>query len=57
MTPLFMTASDPLSSALNIGQYFTSQVGLGRVVLTLIMGLAVGLFIFFIYKRSFSGVM
>lgn len=57
MTPLFMTASDPLSSALNIGQFFTSQIGLGRVILTLVMGLAVGLFIFFIYKRSFGGVM
>lgn len=57
MTPLFMTTGDPLSSVLGIGQFFTSQIGLWRVILTLLMGLVVGLFIFFVYRRSFGGVM
>lgn len=57
MIPVFLTATDPISNALGIGQFFTSQIGLGRVLLTLLMGVAVGVFIFFIYKRSFGGVM
>ena len=57
MVPLIMTGGAQVSDSLQLGQLFSSQIGLDRVLLTLLMGFLVGLFIFFIYKRSFSGVM
>ncbi|MBQ9950369.1 MAG: DUF4956 domain-containing protein [Clostridia bacterium] len=43
--------------ALSLKDYFTAQIGLGRILLTLLMSLAVGLIIFFVYKKTFAGVM
>ena len=40
-----------------VQNYFTMQIGLGRILFTLLMALIVGLIIFFIYKKTFAGVM
>ena len=47
-----------LSTSINsFKDYFTTQIGLGRMLLTFIMALVVGMIIFFIYKKTFAGVM
>lgn len=44
-------------NTLTLKDYFTVQIGLGRILFTLIMALIVGLIIFFVYKKTFAGVM
>ena len=44
-------------TAQSIQNYFTMQIGLGRILFTMLMALIVGLVIFFIYKKTFAGVM
>lgn len=41
----------------SLGDYFSVQIGLERILITLIMAFLVGLIIFFIYKKTFAGVM
>ncbi len=44
-------------NALSLKDFFSTQIDLGRILLTLLMSLIVGLVIFFIYKKTFAGVM
>lgn len=44
-------------NALSLKDFFSTQIDLGRILLTLLMSLVVGLVIFFIYKKTFAGVM
>ncbi len=41
----------------NLSELFVSTLSPAQVLLTIAVGFAVGLFIFFIYKRTFGGVM
>lgn len=50
------TTTDPLKSAFSIGDLFSSTLNPLQVVLTLLLALVVGLFIYFIYKKTFTGV-
>ena len=53
---LFAASDDPLATAFNIKQLFSSTLNPLQVVLTLLIALAIGAFLYFIYKKTFSGV-
>lgn len=49
--------NDPIAQAFNIGDFFTSEIGLPTLLLTLGLAVVVGLFVYFVYKKTFGGVM
>ena len=46
-----------MDGAFSIKDLFTSNLSAIEVVLTLVLALAVGVFVYFIYKKTFAGVM
>lgn len=46
-----------LLQSFSIADYFTVQIGLARMLFTFLIAFVVGLIIFFIYKKTFAGVM
>ena len=56
MNIVHFAASDPLATAFNIKELFSSTLNPLQVVLTLLISLAIGGFVYFIYKKTFSGV-
>lgn len=56
MNPIVLAAADPLATAFNITDLFSSTLNPLQVVLTLVISLGVGAFLYFIYKKTFSGV-
>jgi len=49
--------SDPIADAFNIKSLFNSPLAPMQIVVTLLVALALGGFIFFIYKKTFGGVL
>ena len=47
---------DPVATAFSLGELFSSTLNPFQVVLTLLFSLIIGAFVFFIYKKTFSGV-
>ena len=47
---------DPVASAFSIKNLFSGTLNPLQVILTLLTALLIGLFLFFIYKRTFAGV-
>jgi len=56
MNPILRAASDPLATAFNIKELFSSTLNPLQVILTLAIALAIGGFLYFIYKKTFAGV-
>jgi hypothetical protein len=56
MNPIMLAASDPLATAFNIKELFSSTLNPLQVILTLVIALAIGGFLYFIYKKTFAGV-
>ncbi|MEG1524717.1 MAG: DUF4956 domain-containing protein [Clostridia bacterium] len=56
MNPILFAAADPLATAFSIGDLFSSTLNPLQVVLTLLISLGIGGFLYFIYKKTFSGV-
>ena len=48
--------TDPVATAFNIGDLFSGTLNPVQVVLTLLIALAIGVFLYFIYKKTFAGV-
>ncbi|MBQ2770119.1 MAG: DUF4956 domain-containing protein [Clostridia bacterium] len=48
--------TDPVATAFNIGDLFSGTLNPIQVVLTLLIALAIGVFVYFIYKKTFAGV-
>lgn len=48
--------TDPVATAFNIGDLFSGTLNPIQVVLTLLIALAIGVFLYFIYKKTFAGV-
>ena len=46
-----------LGAATGFGDVFSMQIEFSKLLVTLALGLAVGLFVFFIYRLTFSGVL
>ena len=51
-----MNTSDPVATAFNISDLFSGTLNPLQVVITLLAALAIGAFLYFIYKKTFSGV-
>lgn len=49
--------TDPIAEAFSLKSLFSATISPLQVVLTLVLGLIVGLYVFFIYKKTFGGVM
>lgn len=49
--------TDPIAEAFNIKDLFNSSLSPLQVVLTLLVALVLGAFIFFVYKKTFGGVL
>ena len=56
MKPILLAAADPLATAFSISDLFSSTLNPLQVILTLVISLAVGAFLYFIYKKTFAGV-
>jgi len=56
MNPIMLADSDPLATAFNISELFSSTLNPLQVILTLLIALAIGGFLYFIYKKTFAGV-
>lgn len=56
MFPIALAAADPVATAFNLGELFSSTLNPLQVVLTLVLALAIGAFLYFIYKKTFTGV-
>ena len=56
MSPNILRAADPVATAFNLGDLFSSTLNPLQVVITLLVGLGIGVFLYFIYKKTFSGV-
>ena len=56
MNPVFRAADDPLATAFNIKQLFSSTLNPLQVILTLVIALGIGGFLYFVYKKTFAGV-
>ncbi len=56
MNPIGLYAGDPLATAFSIKDLFSSTLNPLQVVLTLLISLGIGAFLYFIYKKTFSGV-
>ncbi|OQB25428.1 MAG: hypothetical protein BWY11_00387 [Firmicutes bacterium ADurb.Bin182] len=52
-----ITVPDPIGEAVSLTSLFSSKLNPLQVLLTLGLSLIAGLYIFFIYKKSFGGVM
>ncbi len=48
---------DPIADAFNIGDLFSGAVSPLLVLLTLAVAFVIGMFVFFIYKKTFGGVL
>ena len=48
--------TDPVATAFNIGDLFSGTLNPIQVVLTLLIALAIGVFVYYIYKKTFAGV-
>ena len=48
---------DPVAEAFSLKSLFSATISPLQVVLTLVLALIVGLYVFFIYKKTFGGVM
>jgi len=49
--------ADPVATAFNIKDLFSATLNPLQVVITLVVALLMGLYIYFIYKKTFGGVM
>ncbi len=49
--------NDPIAQAFDIKSLFTSPLSPIQIIFTMLVALALGTFIFFIYKRTFGGVL
>ena len=49
--------NDPIAQAFDIKSLFTSPLSPIQIIFTMLVALALGAFIFFIYKRTFGGVL
>jgi hypothetical protein len=56
MNSILLAAADPLATAFNIKELFSSTLNPLQVILTLLIALAIGGFLYFIYKKTFAGV-
>ncbi len=56
MNPILFAASDPLATAFNLGDLFSSTLNPLQVVLTLVIALIIGAWLYFVYKKTFAGV-
>ncbi len=56
MFPFLLAVGDPLAAAFSIKDLFSSTLNPIQVILTLVVALAIGGFEYFIYKKTFSGV-
>ena len=56
MFPNTLKANDPVATAFNIKDLFSSTLNPLQVVLTLLVALGIGVFVYFIYKKTFTGV-
>ena len=56
MFPNTLKADDPVATAFNIKDLFSSTLNPLQVVLTLLVALGIGVFVYFIYKKTFTGV-
>jgi len=56
MNSIMLADSDPLATAFNIKELFSSTLNPLQVILTLLIALAIGGFLYFIYKKTFAGV-
>ena len=56
MNPGILRAADPVATAFNISDLFSGTLNPLQVVITLLVALAIGGFQYFIYKKTFSGV-
>ena len=56
MFPSILRAADPVATAFNIKDLFSSTLSPLQVVLTLLIALGIGVFVYFIYKKTFTGV-
>jgi uncharacterized membrane protein YhiD involved in acid resistance len=48
--------ADPVATAFNLRELFSSTLNPLQVVITLLLSLVIGAFLFFVYKKTFSGV-
>jgi len=56
MNLIIMAAADPLATAFNLGELFSSTLNPLQVILTLLLSLVIGAFVYFVYKKTFSSV-
>ena len=56
MIPTILRAADPVATAFNISDLFSGTLNPLQVVITLLVALGIGAFLYFIYKKTFSGV-
>ena len=56
MKPILLAEADPLATAFDIKDLFSSTLNPLQVILTLVIALAIGGFLYFIYKKTFAGV-
>ncbi len=56
MNPSILKAPDPVATAFNISDLFSGTLNPLQVVITLLAALAIGAFLYFIYKKTFTGV-
>ncbi|MDL2257925.1 DUF4956 domain-containing protein [Eubacteriales bacterium OttesenSCG-928-K08] len=49
--------TDPVANALNIKDFFNSPLNPMQIVITLLVAFGVGVAIFFVYKKTFGGVL
>lgn len=49
--------TDPIAETFNIADLFSSTLNPLQVLITLLLALVVGLYVFFIYRRTFGGVL
>lgn len=52
-----MTTTDPIASAFNIKDLFSSTISPFQIVITLLLAFAAGVLIYLIYRWTFAGVM
>ena len=56
MNTILRAEGDALTTAFNIKELFSSTLNPLQVILTLVIALGIGGFLYFIYKKTFAGV-
>ena len=56
MNPILLAASDPQATSFNIMDLDSSTLNPLQLILTLVIALGIGGFLYFIYKKTFAGV-